>query len=463
MIKRTIVLGIALGLAATVFPASATQVGACADPTYVPGLGPACPTADGNWVVTMPDGATFVSHGPDPVMTHADNEFGTVKRRTPSCATDMQTQPHVQMVYVSPTDRPDRYSQRLGEIHRQIEMMNGMLYREGNEFGRPMRYRMACSGGKPSVPNIRLNVSSETDPFTVAVDLRRQGFVSPLAKYWIYFDGPPPAPNVGGVALNLAFDDRLSSTNANNYGPAYGIFYGEIGTELTRTGTLMHEGAHNLGAVQRSAPNSTGAGHCTDDSDVMCYADGGARQSEYRIDVCSRLHFDCNHNDYFNPNPGKKNYLASHWNLGSPLNRFFAGCTYKTGVLQAGALGVDVDDALAQAGADEPGITAVTHKIPKRCRGHSFAISGMHPSSPSEVHPVIGLVPTPLLGGPKPEQIIAQRVHEPDFNVCFLKGGTQIRCFEEMGADVGRVPNGATHARVIFAGGASAIYVLNIV
>src|SRR5205823_2297949 len=77
--------------------------------------------------------------------------------------------------------------------------------------------------------------------------------------------------------------------------------------------------------------------HCIDGLDVMCYRDDGPLAFEYSAKYCSVVHFDCNHDDYFNPAPIKGTYLAIHWNIGSPLNRFVAGCTYATGVLDASA------------------------------------------------------------------------------------------------------------------------------
>jgi hypothetical protein len=92
--------------------------------------------------------------------------------------------------------------------------------------------------------------------------------------------------------------------------------------------TLLHEVSHTLGAVQSQAPHGTGRGHCTDGADIMCYADGGPRDRQLRR--CGALRgpfsaqYDCNGDDYFNPQPAVGSYLASHWNLyNSP---FFASC-----------------------------------------------------------------------------------------------------------------------------------------
>jgi hypothetical protein len=55
---------------------------------------------------------------------------------------------------------------------------------------------------------------------------------------------------------------------------------------------MLHEITHNLGAVQHSAPHSTGSGHCTDGFDVMCRPRPGS---------CAVERYDCNKDDYFNP------------------------------------------------------------------------------------------------------------------------------------------------------------------
>jgi hypothetical protein len=98
---------------------------------------------------------------------------------------------------------------------------------------------------------------------------------------------------------------------------------------------MLHEFSHTLGAVQGSAPHSSKdetsePGHCNDEpdiqqggNDVMCKSDKPDTAFE---DACKEsgfaFRYDCNNDDYFNPKPAPGSYLATHWNLGSPLNHF---------------------------------------------------------------------------------------------------------------------------------------------
>jgi len=80
----------------------------------------------------------------------------------------------------------------------------------------------------------------------------------------------------------------------------------------------LHEIAHTLGAVQPTALHTDGYFHCWDLADVMCYPyTSQAPQSPVR--PCAFADgldpFDCNKDDYFNPDPAPGSYLDTHWNL----------------------------------------------------------------------------------------------------------------------------------------------------
>jgi subtilisin-like proprotein convertase family protein len=126
-------------------------------------------------------------------------------------------------------------------------------------------------------------------------------------KYMILMDANVLC-GIGGMYL----DDSAGANNNNNFGPSYG----RTDNGCWGAHTLAHELNHNLGGVQDSAPNSTQAGHCVDEKDVMCYSDSPNFPPMQNVctDSLYENRLDCNHNDYYHPNPPAGSYLATHWN-----------------------------------------------------------------------------------------------------------------------------------------------------
>ncbi|HVL33767.1 MAG TPA: hypothetical protein VM600_09345, partial [Actinomycetota bacterium] len=93
--------------------------------------------------------------------------------------------------------------------------------------------------------------------------------------------------------------------------------------------------------------------------------------------VCNRAgQVDCNNDDYFHPAPRAGHYLRTHWNVGSPLNRFIEGCLSTGGEFKSGSLSLSYLVT-----------TPVVHAIPPNCRGRLFAISD---ADASETSPLSG-------------------------------------------------------------------------
>ena len=124
-----------------------------------------------------------------------------------------------------------------------------------------------------------------------------------------------------GIGTMMPYD-QPGKTNPNNgfpYGPSAWsrVDQGCWGLRSSRNESVeAHEMFHNLGAVQYSAPNSTKAGHCNDEWDVMCYPDGGPRDTMH-VRCSAKSHnalLDCGRNDYFDPRSNPSTYLRTHWN-----------------------------------------------------------------------------------------------------------------------------------------------------
>ena len=440
-------------MAASVVPVGARAPQAsCASPTYVAALGWACPVP-GGYQVLLGDGTTVLSHGGDPIPRFSEGRRKLkVEGKQPSCVTNPNTAFHVQLVYVSPSDQPSRYSKNIGQIRRMARLANGVLYADARRLGRARSLRMACSGREPTVRELRLSVPNADQDFAqVVTEMRRAGFTSPLAKYWVYYDGRPPDAPAGTGSFKD--DANLRASNQSNFGPGYAVTWG-IPVEYGGSGVMLHELGHTLGAVQLSAPNSSGAAHCNDGPDVMCYDDGGPT-SRYRSNACSTVRFDCHNNDYFHPRPKSKNYLHDSWNVASPWNRFLAGCLYRTEQL-------NVDPNHLVAGLQQQRVTldvGSRFAIPKRCRNRPFALSAVHVPLPEIVYDTLGVIPEAI--DPGPHRIYSQIVPS-NVDICFFRSSKPLTCFAVAESEEGFVPRTATHAQITLAGWIDGLAVLNI-
>ncbi|MBI2668881.1 hypothetical protein HYX14_03490 [Candidatus Woesearchaeota archaeon] len=263
-----------------------------------------------------------------------------------------------QLVYVRPADAPDRYDEISKNLKQWMPQANGIVNNEAARFGMTADIKVACKGNEISVLNVVLpksashyNTHDGKTTLAVVANLKELGYGDSKVKYILYYDGDADGCEGGkakcsGQFSSKAQDDRPSEDNGYNSGPDYSILYDVGFSELVQKthSTLemlapigiLHEYSHTLGAVQSSAPHSSKdgtveSGHCNDEhpmneggNDVMCKSD---KPDTVFGDACQDTGFvfryDCNNDDYFNPKPEAGSYLATHWNIGSPLNHFF--------------------------------------------------------------------------------------------------------------------------------------------
>jgi hypothetical protein len=266
----------------------------------------------GPYAVSL-NGRRYVTHGPDLQMAPdqaeglatADSSSGL---RPPACATDSA----IHVLYARPAGSENRFSQVVGAIREEIERENALLSRESIASGGPSAdYRVVCdSSGQIRVDTF---VTSGSSFESIVSSARAAGYSDGSRNYTVFYDGGGAC----GIGTYIS-DERLTAGNHSNQGGGYAVAYHGCWSEVP-----MHENGHNMGAVQYNAPNSTGSGgHCRDELDVMCYSDGGSLDTGTWKRCSDYDHFDCGHDTYFDSAPEPGEYLASHWNIGSPLNRF---------------------------------------------------------------------------------------------------------------------------------------------
>jgi len=287
-----------------------------------------------------PDTSQFPSFDPsqfpNPSQLPSSGSVSIFPSRTPACA-DANKDYYGQLVYARPSDGKDRYDIKVPILRKWIAYANGIVNTEAKQFGVTADLKIACKDGEISVLNIILPISSTSTVTsgTIYAALKDRGLTNTRIKYIVWYDGEAVGCGGGDQKCTAQFsnnhgpDDRLSEDNLYNTGGDFAVVFG-VEDELTGPIRMLHEYAHNMGAVQFNAPHSTGEGHCNDEppidkggTDVMCKSDNPSTTFE---NSCSgyQFRFDCNNDDYFNPKPKAGSYLATHWNLGSTLNRFIA-------------------------------------------------------------------------------------------------------------------------------------------
>jgi len=299
-------------------------------------------------VIHLPDGRAECTHGPDPAPPGVDfrvarpldgvgrtqgqifpdppGDGPTHAAGTPGigCYGDGQDGQRVQAIYAVPADQPDRYDQVAPFIRQWAAETDAVFQASAAQTGGIRRIRFLTDASCNLVVTRAALSPWGDDTFEdTIVELEAQGFDRSDRKYLVWMD----STELCGIATYYV-DSRVSADNYNN-GPAgvpasfSRIDSGCWGLASRGQSVEAHELMHSLGAVLPNAPNGTLYGHCSDDDDLMCYADGSPLL--VLRSVCPSDQeplFDCEHDDYFSTAPPTASWLATHWN--GAANSFLA-------------------------------------------------------------------------------------------------------------------------------------------
>ena len=214
----------------------------------------------------------------------------------------------MQVIYARAADVADRYDAVVGVIRQAAVNADKVFVDSAAETGglRHVRWVTDASCGL-AVDRVQLSASGDDSLTATQTELSALGYNRSDRKYLIMVD----AMVYCGIS-GIRSDDRPTADNTNETAASYSRVDSNCWSKSTSV--EAHELMHGLGGVQLSAPHSSGAFHCTEEYERMCYADSADDVMTYPCASTHETLFDCNHDDYFHTSPPAGSYLATHWN-----------------------------------------------------------------------------------------------------------------------------------------------------
>jgi hypothetical protein len=268
--------------------------------------------ADGGKLTVVPDAGTYrtpaLAAGPGAAAAAAPE----VGANGVVCDGDGQTGKRVQVLYVYEAGTTSRFAQYEASFRTWAAGVDAIYDASAKETGgsRHLRY-VTTADCQVDVREVEVPSGGLKDFSATMSALKKLSWNRTDRKYMIFAESRVYC----GIGT-FTGDDRPDAANRSNSGASYG----RNDSGCWSPSVAAHELGHNLGAVSNSAPNSSKAGHCVDDYDVMCYKDTATTLVKT---VCpnraqeSRL--DCNHDDYYSTDVRAGSYLATHWNVANNL------------------------------------------------------------------------------------------------------------------------------------------------
>lgn len=256
----------------------------------------------------------YCTHGEDPpiIASGGDAESAVAPRAAPSvlCLDDGVSGPRVQLVYVRRNDRPSRYAELLPNFRRFAAEMDLIFNQSARKTGGTLRIRYVTDATcQVDVKELVVAPPSLEGFGSLIQKMENAGYDELDRKYLMLVDERVYC----GVATYAGgrHADKPDTQSHDFTG------YGRVDVPCWDAGSMAHELSHTLGAVQLSAPNTSGGGHCIDEWDVLCYSDQPFKPRMRIVceDGTQDFRLDCGNDDYFAANPAPGSYLDRYWNM----------------------------------------------------------------------------------------------------------------------------------------------------
>jgi hypothetical protein len=257
---------------------------------------------------------TFCTHGEDthPIDPNASST-GTASAGLQSqalCIDDGASGPRIQLVYVFRNDRPDRLSELLPTFRRLAAEMDGIFDQSAHKTGGSLRLRFVTDANCQIDVATLIAAPRSVEGFgSLMQKMSDAGFNRLDRKYLMLVDD---SVYCGVGTFNGGAHADEPDTQAHSF-----TGYARVDSPCWDPGTMAHELSHTLGAVQYSAPHTSGGAHCIDEWDVMCYSDSPYYPHMQYVcqDSAQEFRLDCHDDDYFAAQPAAGSYLSRHWNM----------------------------------------------------------------------------------------------------------------------------------------------------
>lgn len=233
----------------------------------------------------------------------------------PSCTGTGSDGNRVQVVYARAEGLPDRLADVDALIRGEVATVDDVfaVSSDATAGGRRVRW-VADSSCRVVIQRVSLPQGTLGPNLDATFDaLRAAGLTAPNRKYLVFSEGA----SICGVGEMYPDTSRVGNYN-DGHAPE-GLLTRidqACWSNPTYHSVAAHELVHTLGGVLDSAPHPSAAGHCTDESDLMCYDDDGAGPVVMR-QVCpidQEMLLDCRKDDYFHTSPPAGSFLALSWN-----------------------------------------------------------------------------------------------------------------------------------------------------
>lgn len=254
-----------------------------------------------------------------PVSTNLAAGTSTVR-----CDGDGTSGYRTQSMYVVESGQTNRYAAVADDIKRWSAGIDTIFNLSAAKTGgvRNVRFVTTANGDgtcSPTVLNVTVPAGSLASFNSSITALQNLGYNSPTRKYSVWAD--TSGKGICGIAQTYVTSADGQTNYNNGYAPQFARTDNPCWGDPSSV--EAHELSHTLGSVQGDAPHATAAGHCYDESDRMCYADGGGKAMQQICNPDQEILFDCRDDDYYSTYPPAGSYLDTHWNTAD--SRFLIG------------------------------------------------------------------------------------------------------------------------------------------